>query len=1173
MKNSRRLTLLVVLLVSVVGSSAFSQTDEKSKSTSSAIRQYYDFDKPTESEISPNPSRGVGPPPRLFVFGPVARIGPPSSNYSNIDINGRFSEVGGSGGDLQAAIRPAPNPARPANPPPAPRAEPAPARSPPPQPANVRPPEPPNREAPPNNQPERNANADGPAQSDREMLGNIARQVESGDLSSLDFQPSEAAQQDERVLQGEQQRYREVSGRIARELQTQIATTDAPNADSQSRNPSAKNSAKVLDRQRPRIERAVRADMARQISQTGTVGAFQPSARAARNPQLARTERAVWQDVAGKLAASLSRQSNGNGRAVAGRGKGRQRFGNAINGHGGSRFGRGRWRGYGGSQFDNTAAPVRGVRAPIQGGPGQIASTVNPGVANPGAPPTPGDGSPPSSDASASNTANPGTPAGSAPSETPGGTESMGGGADAAGTGGTMAGPGGIGGMMGSMGGFGGMAGFGMRPGGASARMAPAPPPPRPASPASVQSSSPGRLALNPAPPPAPRTMPLSAAPRASLQPASVAPSGAAAQPATAQPAPNAASSSSPPAASSSALAQAERVARAPAPSASASAAGAPAVRSESNLSARPSVAGLTSARMAPAPPPPPAPTSPAPIQSAVPGRLALNSMPTSLASRTPPNSAALHSGIQPGPIPPVGGVQRPGTPTASSASKGPSTAAAHPQGAAEGPSASASKGLPGSPNGAMRPASANGGGNVPMWCNAITGKCTPAGSGPPPRPSPQPGGGSHPCGPIEPGATAVRECDSGPAPSQGNSGGSHNGNVGSRDGNPPRPTTSIAGANPTNMPATLPWLQNGYNPLFGPMQPTDGGAQSGDPLSPGNGPGNNIPSDRPSSNSMAGAGSGDQSPPPGNGGSSGSGDRSGSDQASSMGNPGTGDQPSPAPTNSANNATPGEQPPPAPANSANNTPPGDQPPPAPANSADNTAPANQPSSAPANSADSTAPTNQPLSSPANSADNTAPSEPPSSAPASGANNNSNLSIEQLQAEVNRNTQKIAQQIRDDAARPPPPPPDSFGAIIGFQGCLAGVGCGGRVFTYEASGINEYRIDPSKSGGSSQIGFYGQLALNPQQVAGGESTSVSGEAFVVSVSSKNGRPDKTGGFAIGAGYGTPGFSRTTGVKIGSTNPQDTTSTNVQYNIITDAQGNVWAQKPNGDVRLLYRATP
>ena len=1023
MKRFLFLTFLISLLSSLI-SPASAQTDEKSRSISDGMRNYYDFDTPAESEISQNPTQGIGTPPRLFMFVPVGRIGPPSSDYGGGDLNGQYSEVGGSGGDRRAAVT-APTATAP------PTSSPPQGAPPPPSKGSANVPPTARVDAPINNIP---PGAENEGASERDLRADISRQIASGNVSSLSYHPSEQAEQDDRIYQAEQQRYRDIAGRIAAALRSEIAAaseSDTPSVNSpggpNARSPAASNTtgpnppgvtnaepaatpgttsvdtpgpggpnarppeasnttspnspgvtsagpaatrsttsvetpgrggpnarrpaasnttspnssgatnagpaAALTGRQRSQLQQTIRADIARQISQTGTVEGFHPSARAVRDVRFARTEKAIWRDVAGRVASSLAGEATRGGRALAGRGKGRQRFGNAINGNGRSRYGRGRGRGHGGPQIGSTAPAVPGLRAPIQGVPSPVASSGNPGVANPGAP-TSADGSLRQVDASASSTANSGAEAGEAPSGTPGSTETTGDGTVDGGAGGAMAG--------GAPGGFGLGSGFGlgMRPGGASARMAPAPPPPRPASPAPVQSSAPGRLTLNSAPSSPARTMPNSVAPRPGLQPQSIAPTGASDRSAMTPVAPNVARSSSTPAASSAAPAHAESAARVPAPSASNSTAIAPAARSELGLGARPSGVALPSARMAPAPPPP-RPASTAPVQGTAPGRLALNSMPSSPVSRTTSNSAA--PATPPAPAP--------------SASKSPSaTAAAHPEGTAGAPSASASKGAPTKANNAMKPTSANAGGGQPMWCNAITGKCTPAGSVPPPRSSPSQGG-SRPCAPPGPGDTAVRECSSGAPPSQGN-GGSHT-------GNPPRPTTSAnaaTGANPTNMPPTLPWLTNGNNPLFGPMQSADGGTLPGDPSSSGNSP-DNTPSGAPSgsSNSAGNTGPGDESgsAPANSASNPGSSDQSGSGQSNSADNTGTGDQAASGQANSADNPAQGDQ---AGSNAAPNdreSSPADQQPADTATTNPNNAP---PDASPRNAAD-----NAPAAAPSNS--------------------------------------------------------------------------------------------------------------------------------------------------------------------------------------------------------------
>src|SRR5882724_10045229 len=98
MKNILLRGALVVAASFFLFTPCDAQTDPKSVANSSDARKYYDFEEPDASQILPNPATGLGNPPQLKIFVPVARIGAPSSNYGSGDGRGAFSEVGGSGG-------------------------------------------------------------------------------------------------------------------------------------------------------------------------------------------------------------------------------------------------------------------------------------------------------------------------------------------------------------------------------------------------------------------------------------------------------------------------------------------------------------------------------------------------------------------------------------------------------------------------------------------------------------------------------------------------------------------------------------------------------------------------------------------------------------------------------------------------------------------------------------------------------------------------------------------------------------------------------------------------------------------------------------------------------------------------------------------------------------------
>jgi hypothetical protein len=138
------------------------------------------------------------------------------------------------------------------------------------------------------------------------------------------------------------------------------------------------------------------------------------------------------------------------------------------------------------------------------------------------------------------------------------------------------------------------------------------------------------------------------------------------------------------------------------------------------------------------------------------------------------------------------------------------------------------------------------------------------------------------------------------------------------------------------------------------------------------------------------------------------------------------------------------------------------------------------------------------------------------------------LSMEQLQARVDQNKQLVAQQMLADATAPITPiqTPGSFGSIISVGGCLGGSkSCYGVAATYDSTGITVYYTDPNNSGGSPQVNFTAQLAVNPQAVAQGESITVSTSPATAATFS-------SGGVAWGASIGPPGFSQTTGVRWG-----------------------------------------
>lgn len=788
---SRTVLLACFLLTALQPGMA--QTDSKSSST--GARRFFNLDEPDASEILPNVPRGVGNPPRLFLFGPVGRVGAASSVYGTQDINGRYSEVGGSGG-ASAGARQAPQST-----------------------SSVTETTPPRDEL---------TRVDG--QSEREMHAEIARQIEQGE-GSLAFRPSEQAERDERIYQSEQQRYWDSVERLADQLDAQIAATaSSPQTatspgDRTGSGPASGTGPILTERQQRQIQQSLRSSIARQIATTGAIAGYRPSARAARDARLREAEKAAWRAGAKDLASSLRREVAAGRRATSGRGRARAGSGTG-NGSGGGRFGNS--RGNGRSRFG--ARSGAGGRAGFSGQTGN----AGPAAVMPGAPanavPSPAQSVAGTSPAAAATTI------GNSSQSTAdnGGTNSsgssgMGGSADTgAGTVGGLVGAGaGLGLGIGAGFGFGGAGGMGGLGGG---RMAPAPRAaavPSSARPVPMQSTSPGRLALSSAPAsmrggysqsvPLPRSAPQSV-PANSMAPAapkSSSPSslGSTATPKpsqTAQPVPAAA-----PAAPQSipAVARADSSTRAPVSPAPAGA-----------------VAGTTTAKaVGPAAPPPASPSSSTgrPSVSTAAGSAARpvatgsQPRPNFAEARPPVNSPFASVKSRPTAVPPSGGA----TPFARAAQTPASSVALHSTtpgklalGSAPATMTGVRTAIADGQRTGLRPQAAGQTSYPtapPEGCWAERRNCTPGQTYILTQPNNQCPQGNcafvYQDGPNGHGAIWT---PAGPGNSTPGAPTANSGNAGvATTGGP-----STIARNATVYPPTLPWLQNGYNPLFGPL-------------------------------------------------------------------------------------------------------------------------------------------------------------------------------------------------------------------------------------------------------------------------------------------------------------------------------------------------------------------
>ena len=143
------------------------------------------------------------------------------------------------------------------------------------------------------------------------------------------------------------------------------------------------------------------------------------------------------------------------------------------------------------------------------------------------------------------------------------------------------------------------------------------------------------------------------------------------------------------------------------------------------------------------------------------------------------------------------------------------------------------------------------------------------------------------------------------------------------------------------------------------------------------------------------------------------------------------------------------------------------------------------------------------------------------------------LSLDQLDAQVAANKQKIALQMSADAALPTSPEPGQgkLGSIFGVTACGT-ERCYGGSFVIDG-GIHAYVIDPNGSTGTPQISFSAQIGVNPRSVANGDSITTT---VPLLFGSETAVTYSDGGVAYGVSYGTPGVSFTRGVHVGTILP-------------------------------------
>jgi hypothetical protein len=173
---------------------------------------------------------------------------------------------------------------------------------------------------------------------------------------------------------------------------------------------------------------------------------------------------------------------------------------------------------------------------------------------------------------------------------------------------------------------------------------------------------------------------------------------------------------------------------------------------------------------------------------------------------------------------------------------------------------------------------------------------------------------------------------------------------------------------------------------------------------------------------------------------------------------------------------------------------------------------------------------------------------------------NTQPSLAQLQAQVDQNRNLVAQQIAASQNVQPTTPPDTqLGSIFGLTACGSDH-CYGGSAVIDSNGIHYYGIDPNNSRGNPQFSVFGQVAINPNSVAGGDSVTTTvpwlfggGTSGTIS----------GGGAAYGVSYGTPGVSWTRGIPLGTVPPPTTGTPGGRYQIITNPNGNIWGQTPSG----------
>ncbi|WP_143271692.1 hypothetical protein [Bradyrhizobium mercantei] len=203
-------------------------------------------------------------------------------------------------------------------------------------------------------------------------------------------------------------------------------------------------------------------------------------------------------------------------------------------------------------------------------------------------------------------------------------------------------------------------------------------------------------------------------------------------------------------------------------------------------------------------------------------------------------------------------------------------------------------------------------------------------------------------------------------------------------------------------------------------------------------------------------------------------------------------------------------------------------------------------------------------------------------APPTAANSaSSDVSLVDLKAQVDKNTQAVSQQLASaSSSTDPEQTSPMFGGMVNIGGCSAtgNMECGGQTFTYDSSGIHQYATDPANSSGTPTGGITGYLAWKPQEVANGDSITF-GTKGGLSVSFSPGNDSWIpNGVAIGLGVGPPipSASYTRGKLVGYSpwfGSAGQTPNLGSGHLFNDPQGNLWWQSANGQNRMVYRVTP